>query len=334
VFDDVAYSGTWGVRQVGATLRYGDALTVWTLSDPTTPIIVDSVIVDARVVNDVKIRADGALAVLTHEASNDGANGITLLDLTDRRHPTVVGRFTSSLETGVHNAWIEDDVVYLVVDGASPTSGLRILDISDPAHPSVVASFYGGSSFLHDVYVRNGLAFLSHWDAGLIILDVGNGVKGGSPSNPVEVSRVQPSGGQTHNAWYWPAGGYVFVGEEDFSTPGRMHVVDVHDLTAPVEVATYDRPGATPHNFWLDETRGILYAAWYNEGLIAIDVTGELLGDLALQGREYGVLPYGGPGGCPSNGGAPTCTWAPQVQNGLVYVSDMNAGLVVLEPTF
>ena len=34
----------------------------------------------------------------------------------------------------------------------------------------------------HDVYVRDGLAFLSHWDAGLIILDVGNGMAGGSPA--------------------------------------------------------------------------------------------------------------------------------------------------------
>ena len=62
-------------------------------------------------------------------------------------------------------------------------------------------------------------AFLSHWDAGLIILDVGNGIAGGSPASPVEVSRIKTVGGQTHNAWYWPAAGYVFVGEENFGRP-------------------------------------------------------------------------------------------------------------------
>jgi hypothetical protein len=334
VYDDVVYTGSWSGRQVDGALRYGDALTVWALPNPTQPVVVDSVIIDARVLNDVKIRSDGGLAVLTHEASNDGANGVTILDMTDPRHPTVLSRFTSSLETGVHNVWIDGDLVYLVVDGTSPTSGLRILSLADPGGATVISHFYGGASFLHDVYVRDGLAFLSHWDAGLIILDVGNGVLGGSPSNPVEVSRVSTQGGQTHNAWYWPSAGYVFVGEEDFATPGRLHVVDVRDLSAPAEVATFDLAGAPPHNFWLDEDREVLYAAWYDEGLVAIDVSGELRGDLSRQGRVYASVRYGTGQGCPSNAGAGTCTWAPQLHGGLVYVSDMNRGLVVLEPTF
>jgi hypothetical protein len=334
VYDDVVYTGSWSARQVGGAFRYGDALTVWGLSNPTQPVVVDSVIIDARVLNDVKIRSDGGLAVLTHEASNDGANGVTILDMTDPRHPTVLSRFTSTLETGVHNVWIDGGLVYLVVDGTSPTSGLRILSVGDVGEPTVLSHFYGGASFLHDVYVRDGLAFLSHWDAGLIILDVGSGVSGGSPSNPVEVSRVITQGGETHNAWYWPSAGYVFVGEEDFATPGRLHVVDARNLSAPVEVATFDLAGAPPHNFWLDEDREILYAAWYDEGLVAIDVSGELLGDLTRQGRVYASVRYGDGVGCPSNVGAGTCTWAPQLEGGLVYVSDMNRGVVVLEPTF
>ena len=95
-----------------------------------------------------------------------------------------------------------------------------------------VATYYGGSSDLHDVYVRDGLAFLSHTDAGLIILDVGNGVAGGLPTDPVEVGRVRTVGGSTHNAWYWPDAGYVFVGEES-DRPGVLHVVDVSDLSNP-----------------------------------------------------------------------------------------------------
>jgi hypothetical protein len=252
------------------------------------------------------------------------------LDLSDPAHPTIISRFTSGLESGVHNVWIEGDYVFVVVDGAG--IGMRVLDISSPGSPTVVASYYAGSSILHDVYARDGLAFLSHWDAGLIILDVGNGVAGGSPANPVEVSRIQTAGGETHNAWYWPAAGYVFVGEEDFGTPGIMHVVDVSDLSNPKEVATFSLPGATPHNFWLDENRGILYAAWYEKGLRAIDVSGVLLGALDRQGREIASIQYGSGSGCA--GGSATCTWAPQLHNGLVYASDLNSGLWVLQPDF
>ena len=48
---------------------------------------------------------------------------------------------------------------------------------------------------IHDTFVRDGLAFVSAWDAGLIIYDVGNGIRGGSPSRPIEVSRIVPPAG-------------------------------------------------------------------------------------------------------------------------------------------
>ncbi len=328
VHGTTVYQGTWSSRNGNS----GNTLYVWDVSDPTAPLLADSVMIDARTVNDVKVRADGALAAITHEGSNDGQNGVTLLDLADPLHPTVITRFFQSLETGVHNAWLDGNYLYLVVDGVSPTSGLRVLDITDLANPMVVSDYYAGSSFLHDVYVRDGLAFLSHWNAGLVILDVGNGVAGGSPAAPVEVSRLVVAGGQTHNVWYWPTAGYAFVGEEDFSSPGIMHVVDVRDLSNPREVGSYALSGTTPHNFWLDESSGVLYLAWYANGLVALDVAGDLMGELDKQGREYAVWDYGGGGGCPAAFFTATCTWAPQVHNGKIYIADMNTGFRVAEP--
>jgi hypothetical protein len=323
------YTGTWLGSAVVGRLP-GDRLFVWDLADPLAPRLATELAVDARTVNSVNIRADGALAALTHEGSLDGLNGVTLLNLADPLHPAVIARFTEGLETGVHNVWLEDDFLYAVADGGG--RGLRIIDIADPARPATAAAFVAETSFLHDVLVRDGLAFLSHWDAGLIILDVGNGIAGGSPQRPVEVSRILTEGGQTHNAWYWPGTGYVFVGEEDFETPGRMHVVDVRDLRSPREVATFSVPGETPHDFWLDEERGILYAAWYTAGLLAIDVTGELLGELEKQGREIAAVRYGSDAGCLTADG--TCAMAPQLHRGLVYVADLNTGLWVFAPGF
>ena len=329
VHGNYAYTGTFIVR---GTVP-GNTLFVWDVSTPAAPVRTDSVKIDAITVNDVKVRADGAIAVVTHENSGDGLNGITLLDLADPAHPTVITRYTDGLEAGVHDVWVEGSFVYAALDGFDATTGgLAIIDISTSATPQTVARFYAGSSFLHDVYVRDGLAFLSHWDAGLVILDVGNGIAGGSPSNPTEVSRVITAGRQTHNAWYWPQAGYVFVGEEDFDTPGIVHVVDVSDLGVPVEVASFSVTGVPPHNFWMDEARGILYVAWYQTGIRALDVSGRLLGELDRQGREYTALQYDGPGGgCVSGTG--TCNWAPQLHNGLIYLSDLNTGLWVFMVT-
>src|SRR5436309_7002477 len=60
----------------------------------------------------------------------------------------------------------------------------------------------------HDTYVRDGIAFLCAWNTGLIILDVGNGIKGGSPSNPIEISRIVTANDgvgsvAVHNAWWF-----------------------------------------------------------------------------------------------------------------------------------
>jgi hypothetical protein len=327
---DHAYTGTWGRRPADAGYYAGNTLFAWDVSEPSNPRKAGSIRVDARTVNDVKVRADGTLAVITHEGSNDGLNGITVLDLQSPGHPAVVGRFSDELQPGVHNVWLDGEYAYLVVDGVG--SGLRVLYLSDPARPQVVARYYAGSSFLHDVYVRDGLAFLSHWNAGLVILDVGNGIAGGAPGRPVEVSRLADLDGETHNAWYWPEAGYVFVGEEDFSTPGRMHVVDVGNLREPREVATFQVPGQTPHNFWLDEDQAVLYLAWYGNGIRALDVSGTLLGELDRQGREMAGERYNpGPGFCDRSSGD-TCTWAPQLHRGLVWVADMNSGLIALEP--
>ncbi len=323
-----AYTGTWGTRDGAGGPLQGDRLYAWDISDPAAPRLTDSVLVSATTVNDVKIRADGTLAALTHEGAPP--NGITLLDISDPLHPQVITRFTETLEPGVHNVWIEGDFVYVVVDGSNPNAGLRILDVSNPTSPVIVASFYGGNpssnfgQFLHDVYVRDGLAFLSHWDAGLIILDVGDGRRGGSPQAPVEVGRLITEGGDVHNAWYWPGGGYAFVGEEDFSAPGVMHVVDVSDPSDPREVATFQVPGETPHNFWLDEEAEILYLGWYSQGVHALDVSGELMGELDRQGRLIASSLYDGAGACRTSG---SCTWAPQLHAGHVWVSDQNSGL-------
>ncbi len=323
VYGDHAYLGTWGTRG-GPGGVSGNTLFTWNVSG--APVRTAALQVEARTVNDVKVRDDGRLAVITHEGSDDGLNGFTLLDLANPAEPEPITRFTETLETGVHNVWIEGDWLYVVVDGPE---GLRIVDISDPTAPRIAATYYAGSSFLHDVYVREGLAFLSHWDEGLIVLDVGNGIAGGSPETPVEIAHVPDLRGETHNTWYWPETGYLFIGEEDFGTPGIVHVVDFSDPRNPVEVANIESPGATPHNFWLDEDTGTLFVGWYGNGIQAFDVTGHLAGELDRQGRQLGGLAYDGSGGCGSRFRA-TCTWAPQLVDGRLFVSDRNRGLVEL----
>jgi hypothetical protein len=187
---------------------------------------------------------------------------------------------------------------------------------------------------IHDTFVRDGIAFVCAWNTGLVIYDVGSGLKGGSPSNPVEISRIVtsadsvPGGPAVHNAWWFhnPVTGerrYVFVGQEGPATipvasQGDIHVVDVADLAQPKEVAFYHMdasPSAGTHNFWMDEQAQVLYAAYYNGGVVALDVSGTLSGDLA--NREIArVKPA-------SN----AFVWGIQLAGGSVYATDLLNGL-------
>jgi hypothetical protein len=75
--------------------------------------------------------------------------------------------------------------------------------------------------------------------------------------------------------------------------------------------------GAGTHNFWMDEPHQILYAAYYNGGVIALDVSGTLSGDLS--NRLLAQVVPGGQGN--------TFTWGVQLANGSLYASDMLSGL-------
>ena len=90
-----------------------------------------------------------------------------------------------------------------------------------------------------------------------------------------------------------------------FPSSGDIHVIDVSNFAAPHEVAFFHLDGAGTHNFSVDEVRGILYAAYYNGGVRAIDITGDLSScaaadksadgrcDLAQMGRELAHGPAG-----------------------------------------
>ncbi len=179
---------------------------------------------------------------------------------------------------------------------------------------------------IHDQFIRDGLAFVCAWNTGVIIYDVGNGIKGGSPANPILVDSVTTSGGQVHNAWWFhnpvtPEKKYLFIGQEGpggigSSSSGDIHVVDVSNLNSIQEVAFFHRAGAGTHNFWMDEANQILYAAYYNAGVMAIDVSGTLSGDISS--RLIDSLSFGA---------GNTYTWSVQLYNGSLYASDMVSGL-------
>jgi hypothetical protein len=338
-----AYTSTWGTR--GGTR--GNAILIWDVSGPT-PLLVDSVIVQPSIAQtgDVAVSDDGSLLVV---ATEHAPGHIVVYDLVDPRRPREVSRFTTAGGGGVHTAEIGrvGGRLYAVLAanaGASQPSRVIIVDLSVPASPQQVFSANLSPGFMHDGLLRDGLLFLALWDQGLAIWDVGGAGRGGTPSNPVRISCIATVSGSVHNAWWFhdPAAissRYVFVGEEGpanlfSSSSGDIHVVDISDVNNPREVAFYSVQGAGAHNFWMDEARGVLYAAYYNGGVRALNVRGDLGTCTANQRAPDGRCDLGRMGrelATGLTGGQPVSIWGVQYSGGFVYASDMLNGLWKLE---
>jgi hypothetical protein len=338
-----AYTTTWGFRAAP-----GNAVKIWNVLG-NIPLLVDSLIVPtASTLGDIQTSDDGQLLIVATEFS---PGSIMIYSLADPTKPQLITRYTTALtDPGVHTAEVQPVngklYAFLCVDPASGTPArLVIVDLSNPSAPQQVFTATMGSPFVHDVYVRDGILITALWNAGITIWDIGGGGLGGSIANPITIGTLVTVGGKAHNVWWFhnAATGekrYVFVGEEGpgligASSSGDIHVVDVSNMASPHEVAFYHLDGAGTHNFSVDETREILYAAYYNGGVRAIDVSGDLSScdaanrssdgrcDLAKMGRE---LAHG-----PVNA-SPVYIWGVQLLGGHVFASDMLNGIWKLDP--
>ena len=343
---------------LGTTLG-GDRIYVIDISNPSSPVITDSIVANSRSMNDVMTTEDGKWMVFTREGAADRKNGIVIASTADPAHPKPVAEFTDGVTAGVHSAFVythpkHGTHVYLTNSG---TGSLNIIDLNDPMNPKRVADWRpretrAGRS-LHDIDVKDGLAYVSYWSDGLVILDVGNGIKGGTPANPKLVSNYRYNAESlypgaaadygpgfisgTHTAWRHK--NYVFIADEVFPpfaptgtwdvssirAYGRLQVIDVSNIERPKSVAWYEPEYGGVHNVWAEGDT--LYVGAYNGGFHAFDVSGELRGDLKAQGRTIvEMLPSDSTGVVPNK----TMTWGVVVKNGLAYVNDMITGLWVV----
>jgi hypothetical protein len=333
---DYAVTGTWG----------GDGWAYfWDVTDPASIVKTDSVRVDARTVNDVKVSPDGRYAALSREGASNRRNGVVILDLSDPAHPTVASEYDEGLTGGVHNMFATEDHLFALSGGDKYV----ILDVRDLANPRYVSEYNHPDSRVHDVWVHDGVAYSAEWQNGVVVVDVGNGRWGGSIENPVFVTNVPYPVGATHAAYPYfqeeTGKFYLFLGDEIMNrqgaawggaglgriperggtpsvTRGYIHIIDFTDPENPVDIARYEVPEFGTHNLWVEDD--MMYVAYYEGGVRVVDVSGELLGNLANQGREVAVYKAFDPDGYTAN--APMA-WGPQPHKGYLFFSDFNSGL-------
>lgn len=324
------------------------------VTDPGNLIKYDSIQVNGRTVNDVKVSPDGRYGVISREGASDRRNGVVIVDLSNPLDPEIASIYDEGLTGGVHNIFATDDYLFALSAGDKYV----ILDMSDLTNPTFVSEYNHPDSRLHDVWVHDGLAYSSEWGNGVVVVDVGNGRWGGSIENPVFVTNYVLPTGRTHAAFpYYSESAdkvYLFTGDEimnrqgsawagyprsmgsyssqydpttgtggiPLTTSGYIQIIDFTDPENPEMVARYEVPEFGTHNMWIEGDR--LYQAYYEGGVRVVDVSGELMGNLYDQGREIAVFKSAHPEGYTPNA---TMVWGAQPHKGHVFFSDTNSGL-------
>jgi hypothetical protein len=361
--DGVAYLGSWGspAECPGLGVRAVD------IHDPTSPTPIGSVAVypgttaeHLTAVHYANAAFSGsALFVGVQRCVAAGAadSGLAVWDVTDPTHPSELSFLsTGRASRGVHEFTLgrrgDRWFAFLAVPNSEVADGrgdLRVVEVTDPHQPVEIANWGArrdaglpigagamcapacrGSipqSFLHSVTLSadGRTAYLSYWDVGMLILDVAE------PSTPRLLGRFQEpraAEGNTHSVALAHGGALALVGDETFGPPwGRLRLVDVQDVSSPVQVGTFETQhsaAGTPgpeyaysiHNPMADDRDpNRAYLAWYADGVRLLDVSD------ASQPIELGswVPPH-----------APM-VWNVGVLGDLLVVGDINNGLFVLK---
>ncbi len=163
--------------------------------------------------------------------------------------------------------------------------------------------------YLHDVWVREDgqVAYLSYWDAGLVLVDIS------VPATPVFLGYGQEpptfgsDEGNAHAAVPARGGDLVLVADEDFQAEpyGFLRIFDTSDSSNPVQIGAYatekslvNTPeSASIHNIYV--VGDVAFLSWYEEGIRVVDFSDptqpeEIAGFLG-SGPFWGVYVLGGP---------------------------------------
>ena len=345
---DYALVGTWG----GDGWAY-----VFDITNLGAIVKTDSIKVDARVINDVTVSPDGRYGALSREGASNRVNGVVILDLANPAHPKVAATFDKELTGGVHNMFATNDHLFALSNGDKYV----IIDMKDIYKPTYAGEYDHPNSRVHDVWVHDGIAYSSEWGTGVVAVDVGNGKYGGTIQAPKLIATYPTTSGATHEIFPYVQKStgkvYLFLGDEIMSRQGRVwegtnympdlfgdqpkrggvpqtsagytHIIDFTDPKNPVNIAKYHQEEFGSHDIIVEDD--VMYQAYYDGGLRIVDVSGELVGNLAEQRREIAVYKPFDPQGYTANA---SFVMNAMPWKGHILFTDFNSGLwsAKLEP--
>ena len=217
--------------------------------------------------------------------------------------------------TGVdqsHNLWIDVEGGMAFIENESPNN-IHVLDLTNPSSPIHLSDFsYNDGMNCHDIFTKNDLAFVSEgWSYQFGIYDISN------INDPVRLATI-PAFGYAHNAWLNTTGTHLITTEETVGM--TVKIWDIQDLNNINLTGEYLGENNLAHNVHVKDD--FVYVSHYTTGIKIIDIFNP---EDPIEVAAYDTYPqndYDGFYGC----------WGtfPFSENGVVYASDMQNGLFIL----
>jgi hypothetical protein len=288
-------------------------LDVIDVTDPAAPVHVAHLDGDF---NDVRV-VRGAGKVVAYAASRD--DGTThVIDVTDPAHPAAaapIAEYSHSLQVQQSGA-----TTYLYL--ANYTSAVPRFDITNPLVPvrNGEAMVPGPEAGVHDLTVAGDQLYVNYTTQGLVALDISRGL-----ASAVELARWPSS--YSHASWVGTAGGrrIVLTGDEGMTDHGGAYLSildgDPISKTFLQELAQYrTRRQVGIHNFELVNDK--VYIAYYQDGVRIVDLS------TPTAPRE--IAHYNTWNEPSAYGGTFEGALGIRVVGGLIYVADLERGLLIL----
>ena len=290
------------------------------ITDPTNPIELASFWGgNTTTWRDFKTYRDRAYGVC-----DNCTEGLQIFDLSNIQD-TVIRTYQETEFWGEsHNIFIDEQHGRLYSAGTDDVNnGLVILDLTgDPDAPTLLANIHLPGGYVHDVYVRDHIAYCSHGFNGLYIYDMSD------PTNPITLGTITeyPESGYNHSSWLSEDGTTMIMADETFNR-GLKHI-DVSDFEDPQVLDVFRSKLEAPtdtasiaHNPFI---RGdLVFISYYHDGIQVWDISqGEDVSRVAYLDTEPNNTNYAGFTG----------NWGvyPFLPSGNLVVSDMKHGLFVV----
>lgn len=289
--------------------------------------------------------------------------GMSVFDISIPDRPRKIGQLDVD-GVGFHRLWYVGgryayasalldgftDYIFVTIDMADPTKPVMVgrwwLPGMNKADGEVPSWGEGRRFALHHALVHGDTAYACWRDGGLTLLDVSDH---SSPQLIRHINWSPPYGGGTHSPLPLPGRDLLVVADEavlDNEEDGRKHtwVFDIRSPENPVSISTFPIPDEAdyarkgghfgPHNLHENrpgsfQSETLIFATWQNAGIRAFDISDP------YRPVETGALVPAAPRTMTDRRpGRPQVIQSADVfvdANGLIYATDYNAGLEIIE---